>query len=215
MTDEVSSAEGRRRVREALEGPSVTTFVIPVPHPFGFQDGSTITIHRHEKVPWLEGVKRRVAAPDYMDPTVSDSNYVSFMFRRIKKYPSSTVTMMERAATHFDTMIGSSGILASATADQQIEVDGSVLEATTPLITPNSGDFAEALSDALDRVFESFSDIVIAYRIETQDLAVELLSRLNCVPWVPYVIRTADFVGNDSFGRGIAGLYSVNDGESL
>lgn len=215
MTDELGSTEGRRRVREALDGPSVVTFIVPLPHPIGFPDGSTITIHRPERVPWLEGVMRRVAAPDYMDTTVSESNYVSFMFRRINKCPSSTVTMMERAAVHLDTMIDSAGILTSATADQQIEVDGSVLEATTPLITPDSGDFAEALADALDRVFESFSDIVIAYRLQTQDLAVELLSRLNCVPWVPYVIRTGDFVGNDSFRRGMAGLYSVNDGESL
>jgi hypothetical protein len=156
-----------------------------------------------------------IGSEDIIDPNMSDTNFVSLRFDRSENAKSRTTELINRAVGGMEKAIDGDGILGEAVREIGIEVPSSILQATTPLIVPVSRSYDEALSDALERIFDEYAHFVVAYRVHTQDLAVDWLSRLSCVPLVPYVVRDEDFRGDESFARGTPGLYSVNDGESL
>lgn len=213
--DRYSEGDFSAHVGRMLREPTLITFYIPLPHPVGFPHNSSITFPRPEHIPWLQDTVKRVSEGDSTSFRNGDANFVSIMLKRAKEMESSSVNQMATACSLVDEIIGSDVLLSQVMEKFQIRVASTVMQATTVLIRPSSGSHNEAISDALERVFEEATGFLTSYRIETQDLAVDLLSRIQCVPWVPYIARVSDFQGDDSFRRGIPGLYSVNDGESL
>lgn len=213
--DEESEAEFVALVSRMLREPTLITFYIPLSHPIGFPHNSSITFHRRERVPWLQGIQKRISEQVKLDFGIRDANFVSIMLKRAKEVDSLSISQMATACSLVDEIIESNGTLTQAMETLQTRVASTVLQATTVLIAPSSGSHNEAISDALERVFEEATRFLAAYRIETQDLAVDLLSRVQCVPLVPYIARVSDFQGDESFKRGTPGIYSVNDGESL
>jgi hypothetical protein len=212
--DDDAEKEFAAQVTRMLREPTLITFYIPLSHPLSLPSNSSITFPRSERVPWLHGAIRiSEQVPASFD--FGDANFVSIMLKRAKEMESFPINQMAAACSLVDDIVGSNALLSQSMETLQTRVEGSVLQATTVLIRPSSRNHNEAISDALERVFEEANKFLTAYRIETQDLAVDLLSRIQCVPLVPYIARTSDFQGDDSFRKGVPGLYSVNDGESL